>query len=566
MIPGEVAREKHLSEEDRKLLRRIGLTLSQLREDVLKDTQVQYDRQSIYHQITRSLEHPLVSGALELYAGYCTNYSQLHNATVWITSENPKYQRELTKFLDSIGIEEKIFDWTYSTGGYGDLFVKVNGVPGSGVVSVDDNEHPLNISRVDHEGVLVGFYRTPLGQTDERQKLIPPWEFVHFRLLGAKKKRPKFGDPLYTEFRTMHLLTGMDVKQVTTRYGTSLLINALPIYRRLRLAEDSLLLSRLTRGIIRYIWKLKVNSSNMEAVAELVDQYSTMLKRARAIDSSIGSLNYDSKSNPMSAVEDIFVPVWDDTGDLTYDKIGGEVDIRWIVDIEDLRNQLACALRCPLSLLGGFVQEASGQLGSEIIEKLDIRFARNARRLQRAIKNGIKRLCQIHLAYMNMDPDPRLFEVNMSETSTAEEESLKESLESGVDIVQKILDVLDKVAGPEGEEIDRVEVINYLNRKILKLEDFDVDNFLKSKKLGESKKLKEEKERKTLKEKRLGPFFDLDTTSYLPVDLNEHSRKNLTSWLASERHREVWEKKFGDAYVEPVEDEDKPKGQMKFSW
>jgi len=566
MIPGEVARETHLSDEDKRLLRRIGLTFSQLREDFLKDTQVQYDRQSVYHQINRALEHPLVSGALELYTGYCTNYSQLHNASVWITSESAKYQRELTKFLDNIGIEEKIFDWTYSVGGFGDLFVKVNGIPGSGIVSVDDNEHPLNISRVDHEGVLVGFYRTPLGQSVERQKLLAPWEFVHFRLLGVKKKRPKFGDPLYTEFRTMHLLTGMDVKQVSTRYGTSLLINALPIYRRLRLAEDSLLLARLSRGIIRYIWKLKVDSTNMEAVGQLIDQYATMLKKARALDTSIDSPNYDSKFNAMSSVEDLLIPVWDNVGDLTYDRIGGDPDIRWIVDIEDLRNQLACALRTPLSLLGGFVQEASGQLGSEIIEKLDIRFARNARRLQRAVKTGIKRLCQIHLAYMNMDPDPRLFDVNMSETSTAEEESLKQSLESGIDIVQKVIDVLDNVTGSEGEEIDKIEVINYLNRKILKLEDFDIDDFLKSRKVHGVGGLGESKASKSKKEMRSGPFFDLDVTSYVPIALNEYSQKNLTSWLASERHREVWEKKFGDAYVELEEGVDEPKGQLKFNW
>ena len=823
------------------------------------------------------------NSALELYADYSTAFSSLHNSSVWVTSSSPTYARELNKLLQEIiGVEERIFDWAHTIGCFGNLFVKINALPGQGIVSVDDSAHPLDISRVDHEGILVGYYRTPMGQYTGESKLLTPWDYVHFRLLGAKKKRNPYGDEGTSEFRTMYLLSGTDTLQATTRYGTSLLINALPIYKRLKMAEDSLLLARLTRGILRYVWKLKVDSSNMEAVAELVDQYATLLKRARAIDTSEGSPNYDSKSNPMAclrgdtkirlcngkdvtikgmaenseeyigkhvwsvnpdtlhiepkeilaaqktrrnaqlirvyldnakyidctpdhrfmkrdgsyctaedllpndslmpfyskisekgikgyeyiydagdnkyhfahwlatgpvkrgyirhhkdynklnndplnfiictredhhsiyhpkhssetiekirknqvawlkgltketcpfiarqaekhskkmrelhktkegrelrrrilatriangnlsstlkgkdhpfyhktweeilgveeatarkkahrermlgennpakrpevgkkisnvkrkrsiekkkarlmecllnhkvvkvewlsekedtyditvkdnhnfslsngifvhnSVEDIFIPVWGDTGDLTYDEIGGNADIRWIVDIEELRNQLACALRCPLSLLGGFVQEASGALGSSSIEKLDIRFARSSRRLQRSIKNGITRICQIHLAFMNMDPDANLFEVNMSETSTAEEESLRESLDAGVDTVQKMLDTLDPIG------IDKVKVVNYLNQKLLKLEDFDINNFLET---GEIKgKQVEEQVLKNMQP----TIFNTDTLSYVPLSGKICEKKKM-GWLGKQRNMEVWKAKFGKVQV-----------------
>lgn len=564
LIPSEILKAQHLSNEDKMLIRRIGLTFSELRQDMLKDVQVQWDRQNLYRQIDRALNHWLVSSAMELFADYSTNFNQLHNASVWVTSENPTYAKVLNKLLQEvIGVEEKIFDWGYATGCYGNLFVKVNGLPGQGIVSVEDEDHPLAISRVDHEGILIGFYRTPLGQYTGEQKLLPPWDYIHFRLLGAKKKRATHGDPAQSEFRTMYLLSGMEQKQATTRYGTSLLMNALPIYRRLRLAEDSLLLARLTRGIVRYIWKLKVDSTNMEAVAELVDQYATLMKRARAIDISQDSPNYDSKFGMMSAIEDLFIPVWGNTGDLTYDEIGGKADIRWIVDIEELRNQLACALRCPLSLLGGFVKDAAGALGSEAIEKLDIRFARSSRRLQRALKNGITRMCQIHLAYMNMDPDSALFEVNMSETSTAEEESLKTALDTGIDIVGKVLDTLEGIEG-----LDKIKIVNYLNQKILKLEDFELENFTTKLGLDIEESKKEEKPEEKIKDKISHPIFNLDILSYLPVDLCEANARNLTSWLAIERHQEVWTDKFSDVYIKEVEEGEEVKegSQLAFSW
>ena len=473
-IRADAVSRMSLSDEDRKLIQKIGMSSQELWGKMHADTAVMYDRSRFYNEVTKAVEHWMVGAALELYADYATNFNQMHNASVWITSQNPTYQQILTKLLDDIGIEEKIFDWGWTTAGYGDLFVKVEGMPGVGVVSVNDDKHPVDVSRVDNGGSLIGFYETPQGESSGSVKdLLPPWNYVHFRLLGAKRKRPQFTDPSYSEYKTASLMTGADTKQISSSYGTSVLINALPTYKRLRLAEDSLLMARLTRGIIRYIWKLKVDSGNSEAVGEMLSQIVGTLKRARALDTSGGSPNFDSKFNPMSSVEDLLIPVWGDTNDLTYDKVGEDADIRWITDIEELRNQLACSLRVPLSVLGGFVQESSGQLGSQAIEKLSVEFAHSSRRLQRAIKVGIKRLCQIHLAYLNMDPDPRLFEVNMSETSTAEEASVRESLDVGADTIRKMLDLATE-ADPN---IDKVKVVNYFNQKLLKLEDFDLNEF-----------------------------------------------------------------------------------------
>lgn len=778
---------KHLSKEDRDLLQKIGITASQLFEKMHVDTEVLYDRTRFYNEVNRALDHWMIGPAMELYADYATNYNQIHGASVWITSENPTYQRILSKLLDDVGIEERIFDWGWTIGSYGDLFVKLDGQPGLGITSIDDHDHPINTSRIDVNGALIGFYKTPQGTTQggNSQELIPPWEYVHFRLLGAKKKRTVYGDPnyclrwdtrinllngttpaikemaenpdkyvglylwsvnprtmklevdrivdvkktrlnaklvrvwldneqyvdctpdhrfmlrdgsyqeagnltagqslmpLYTriskrnksykmvygdlskkvdvscesddafqfehqlvqecmtgsplsdgygihhsdlnrlnndpsnlqtlsrsehsavhnrikwsdegmrkkmvngikvarktsknykrdaykqhkngcncmicksirgennhpqdcdcqfcvggvgkhksdcscfvcvsrrekeftllnhrvirveqlpevedtydlqteknhnfstsagvfvhnsEFQTSYLMTGSSNRQVSSKYGTSLLINAIAPYKRLRLAEDSLLMARLTRGIIRYVWKLKVDSGNAESVNELITQVVGMLKKARALNTSATDPNFDSKFGPLSSVEDILIPVWGDVGDLDYSKIGEDADIRWIADVDNLRDQLACALRVPLSVLGGYVQEASGQLGSQAIEKLSVEFAHSARRLQRALKAGIKRICQVHLAYMDMDPDPRLFEVNMSETSTAEEESLRESMDAGVDVIDKMVELAVK-ADPT---VDKVGLVNYFNQKLLKLEDFDLKDFHQS--------------------------------------------------------------------------------------
>jgi hypothetical protein len=355
-------------------------------------------------------------------------------------------------------------------------------------------------------------------------------------------------DPMYAEFRTMHMMTGVDSRQISSRYGTSLLVDALPTYKRLRLAEDSLLMARLTRGILRYVWKLRVTSQNAEATEALMSQLTGVLKKARALDISAGTPNFDSKFSVLANNEDLIIPVWGDSAnDLTSEKIGGDVDIRWIVDVEELRQQLACTLRVPLSLLGGYVKEASGSLGSDAIEKLDIGFARSARRLQRALKQTIKRICQIHLAYMNMDPDPALFDICMNESSTAEEESARDSLDKGLDAVNKMLETIES-ADPE-KTIDRKKVVDYLNKKILKLGDFSLDNFLletstklpTSESINETKLTEDESEIQAVRDRAI---TNNDLSAYLPI--NESSN---TGKFFDERHQENWETRFKNVKV-----------------
>ncbi len=572
-----------------------------------------------------------------------TPFSPMHNSTVWVQSDSETYQRELDDLFDRIGLEERIHDWAYTLAAYGDLFVELNGVPGLGIVSVSDSEHPMNTSRVDYAGSLVGFYKSPQGYSQQgagvdKQALIPPWKYVHMRLLGGAKKRSRFAENQYSEMRSVNLITSSETRQVTTRYGTSLLLNALPSYKRLRLAEDSLLMARVTRGIIKYIWKYKVDGTNMESVSALMDQYATLITRARAIDTNDATAGYDSKNNAMAClrgntlirlcdgedisikdmfehqemfldkhvwsvnpqslnlepkkitkimktrenaqmvrvhldngkfvdctpdhkfmlrmgnfkeaqhlevneslmpfycknsqvfgghnrrnwkkdevlnhkvvrvewlnetedvyditvednhnfslsngvfvhncVEDLFIPVWGDINDLTYEKVGGEADIRWIVDIDNLRNQLATALATPTALLGGYVKDATGSLGSEAIEALGVRFARSSRRIQRALIGGLVRMCQVHLAYKGLDPDPQLFQIQMAETSTAEENAIRKSLETGLKTLGSFMTTLKKVGG---RKMDPVKVFEYYNEKILRLEDFRIEDFYKSK-------------------------------------------------------------------------------------
>ena len=74
-----------LTDTDRVLLKRIGLTSRNLYDYMAGQTLVNFDRHKIYFEVDRALTYFLVGSALELYSEVATNYSQLQGATVWIT-------------------------------------------------------------------------------------------------------------------------------------------------------------------------------------------------------------------------------------------------------------------------------------------------------------------------------------------------------------------------------------------------------------------------------------------------------------------------------------------------
>ena len=523
-------------------LGRMGMIFGDIQSLMSHQTLINYERSNIYREVDRSLTHPIMAAALEYYAEVATSYDRIQNSTVWITSKSREYQNQLERLFDIINLEEKIFDWAYTIASYGDLFIRINAKPGVGIVSISDEDHPINLSRVDYEGKLIGFYNTPLGNTSDVQqaKMIAPWEVVHFRLLGVKKKRPLYDDPMYTEYRTITIMVP-ETKQLTAKYGTSIALNGLPIYKRLRLAEDSLMLARLSRGTLKYLYKIRVTGSNMEAVGALVEQYKTMLKRARAMDTSNSSPFFSDKTWELAPNEDIIIPVFsDNVNDVAVEKLGGEVDIHWIADIEELRNQLAIALRVPLQLLGGYVDEMPASLGKSSAEQLDIRFARSARRLQRSVIEGIKRICQIHLAYLNMNPDVKLFDINMAETSTAEEVELRDALDKGADVVDKLVKLILDYGDPN---LNRHKLLDYFNKKILKLNDLELDKMSNkiSSKLGEigaeGVPPVEGPARESVVEEKRGRNLDVssDLFSFLPG--------TATQDLMSQK---LWESKYKD--------------------
>lgn len=457
-----------MAPKDKEIFRRLGLTLSSLTSQVSDSIAVNFERYSLYAEANRAHSHPIVSGALKLYATTAVRRSAINNASIWVTSENSVIQNTLNDMIANLGIENRLYSWAYNVALLGDMFPRVIGMQGRGVLSLNDDPHPINISRIDYEGNLIGFFETPMGSlTATSNQMLPPWAYIHLRLPGAAK-RYVYDDHFNSSgYRSLSLLS-VDTRRAGVTYGHSLVCDALPTFKRLRLAEDTLLMARVSKSVLRYLYKVSVNGNNNEAIGDIIDAYAQDLKRMRSVDVREESEYFKDSHSTMTYLEDVIVPVWGDTNNLSLEKIGGETDIRYIVDVEDLRNQLAMSLAVPLQMLG-YMKDLPAFTGGSSLEQVDRRFAQNASNLRLALVEGITRLCQIHLAYLGKSPDINQFQVHMVESSTAEEAEIKESLDKGIDVCIKFADMVGKYF----PSIDSEGMFYYLNEKILKLSDFD---------------------------------------------------------------------------------------------
>jgi hypothetical protein len=310
------------------------------------------ERENRYKDYEDMILDPTISGAIELMTDDACQFNRERSATVWIRTEDSKIRKAGEELLDILQIEERIWDWTFNIALYGDWFVQPFATEGLGINAVQDDWHPADVQRLDVNGALMGF-RTPRSDVETTQGIYDnedifwePWQFVHFRIQASQRRR--------REIERQRMMPSSrfdkDIYRMTTRYGVSVIEATRRIYKQLQMVEQSLIISRMTRALLKYVYKVQCGAQNdPKSAAETVLAMKDLLTQQIGI--RMGE-TYESTFNPMSGSEDVFIPVFGERGDVTIDKLGGEVDVRAIVDVDYLRKKLFGGLKVPAAFLG----------------------------------------------------------------------------------------------------------------------------------------------------------------------------------------------------------------------
>lgn len=473
-------------------------------------SKLENDRQSRYKDYDIMEEDPIISGTLEMVVDDCTQYSQVTNSTMWVEGQH-RYKKDIENFLSDIDFENRVWGWVYNIAKYGDFFPKlsIDKEGRKGIISISEDTHPKDIYRLDVDGKLSGFLEKEDQKVAIKQEdVYGSSDFVHFvnnyrpnfekiKIKVKKHEKGNEGDQIsqenvITEKSAKPLGPGLknsiyghvsnsatlheedyEIKTISSMYGTSILQNARKIYRIVNLLENAVAIARLARTpVIRVYYVNTVGMDKIERkemMGDLEEKFG--MKKSFNLEKDA----YEYKYHPLSYVDDVFIPVSGEKGDIRTEQIGGDVNIRDISDLEYYRNKLFAALRVPKAYLG-FEETIPGSMGSNTLTRLDIRYGRMCKKVQRALIEGMYRVIQINLAYKyNTEVDISDISLAMVPVSTAEEDSQLELQERRMGIASSLFNFMTDLEG----KIDTQYYIQYIFNDILSLQGLDVAKLVK---------------------------------------------------------------------------------------
>jgi hypothetical protein len=210
----------------------------------------------------------------------------------------------------------------------------------------------------------------------------------------------------------------------------SILEKARRIWKQLILAEDSMLVYRVTRAPERRVYKIFVGNIDDADVPAYVNEIADRFKRTPIVDSQTGQM--DLRFNQLSNDQDFFIPVRSESSPSPIETLPGATNLDAIADIEYLRNNLFTALRIPKPFLG--FDEASGEGKNLALQ--DIRFSRTVNRVQQSMLQELNKIAIIHLYLLGFEDELDNFSLTLNNPSTQAEMLKIEHLQQKITLLK----------------------------------------------------------------------------------------------------------------------------------
>lgn len=361
-------------------------------------------QQAIFYETTRiaaytdfeSMEfYPELSAALDIMMEESCTVDQ-KGKILNIYSESERVKKELENlFYNNLNIHTSLPMWTRNTCKYGDNFIFLN------IDEVEGVKSAKQLPNIEIERWETDLYSAMNRQVSDEPKSqdikfiwkskeyeFKSWQIAHFRLLTDDRRLP---------------------------YGVSMLEKARRIYKQLMLAEDAMLIYRVTRAPERRVFKIFVGNLDDKDIEPYVNQVANKFKRTPLIDSKTGQM--DLRYNQIAQDQDFFIPVRDINAPNPIDTLPGAQNLSEIQDIEYLQKKMFTAIRVPKTFLG--FEEAVGEGKNLALQ--DIRFARTINRIQQAMLQELNKIAIIHLYVLGLDDELENFTLTLNNPSTQAE-------------------------------------------------------------------------------------------------------------------------------------------------
>jgi hypothetical protein len=333
--------------------------------------------------------------------------------------------------------------WTRNTCKYGDNFVYLKIHNKEGIIGVtqlpnieinrEENGMFDHVNGTDMQSTAPSTKKEVKFRWKDKNIEFNAWEIAHFRLLGDDRKLP---------------------------YGTSILEKARRIWKQLLLAEDAMLVYRVTRAPERRVFKVYVGNIDDDDVEAYVQKVANKFKRTQTADNQTGQT--DIRYNTLAVDQDFFVPVRDENANMPIETLQGAQNLDQIADIEYIQRKLLTALRVPKPFLGFEEQAGDGKN----LALQDIRFARTINRIQQSMIQELNKIAIIHLYILGFHDEITNFKLTLNNPSTQGEMLKVEQWKEKVMLYKDLVSAVDGGIAPTSHTWAKKEIFNWSDDEI----------------------------------------------------------------------------------------------------
>ena len=258
-------------------------------------------------------------------------------------------------------------------------------------------------------------------------------------------------------------------KEITDTFrsviGSSYLESARQAWSIMDLIETLLLYVRFNRSDVFRIVSVEVGSAGRTESTRILRNVKRMFNNQDAMN--VKDKTYTGYKKPIPHGENVYVATKQGKGEIKIDDVGGNFDIKDIVDLEYWLNKLVAALKTPKAYLGLDDGNLTG-LNNQSLTRQDIRYCRTAEAYQECLLYGIKSMCDFYLTETGDGEYVDNYKIVGTKILSAETSDRMEDTVAKVELATTLKEFLAEIDG-----INMNKALRIIIDKILDLAEID---------------------------------------------------------------------------------------------
>lgn len=261
----------------------------------------------------------------------------------------------------------------------------------------------------------------------------------------------------------------------TVYQGDPLFVDAYIPAQILSLLEDAIVANRVTKSALLRILQLEVGDCSAEEERRLLDQLKRQMEHKLAANTNTGTASSYADPGPLEKI--VYTVTRDGKGVINLETLGGDVNIRDIVDLDWYKQKITSITDVSPGNLGQSTDE-EGTGGATILTQNNIRLYRKIISLQHAYSEGIREALNTYFVKNNLEQYKDRFEVKMQPPIGPEDETKSELQSNAVSRANDIVALLDNLGVTDSKikvkavkaQLDNIDPVIY---SMLNKTDFD---------------------------------------------------------------------------------------------